>query len=513
MEQLMLRDMNRRTFLGLLGGGAGLALPNRLQGLWAPARQSATISSVGGAQVRRHALPQIATVSGEGLTLTARRSMADIGPGRSGVWTLNDSFPAPTIRLRRGRTARIDLVNDLPEQTILHWHGLAVPQEADGHPRLAIDPGSTYAYEFTVQDRAGTYWYHPHTHERTAPQTYMGMAGLLIIEDEEDTDHELPSGEYEIPLILQDKRLGGSSSLVYDSAMGPDMMLGFLGDTAFGNGVADPMLGVKRGRYRLRILNASNARIFELGLGNGDGFTLIGTDGGLLEVPVRLERLTLATGERADLLVDFSRRQPGERIMLRSFAFQVPGMMMGMGMGRGGPMGRGRGGQTMGGATQGSEMNLVEFVVTDSPSESRPPLPARLSEIPRERLSASTPRRTFRFNSMMMNHTINGRTFDLERVDERVPMGRTEVWALENESELPHPVHIHAGQFRVVSRSGGRNRVMPWETGLKDTVLVLPRERVDVAVRFDDSPGLFLLHCHNLEHEDMGMMLNFEVVE
>jgi FtsP/CotA-like multicopper oxidase with cupredoxin domain len=510
--------MNRRTFLGMLGVGVGFGLPGRVPGLALPARGSAAIHAVGRQQVQRHALPRIATVSGEGLTLTARPSMADIGPARSSVWTLNDSFPAPTIRLRRGRTARIDLQNDLPEQTILHWHGLNVPQEADGHPRLAVDPASKYAYEFTVGDRAGTYWYHPHTHELTAPQTYMGMAGLLIVEDEEETARGLPSGEYEIPLILQDKRLAGSSSLAYEPAMGPDMMLGFLGDTAFGNGVADPTLGVKRGRYRLRILNASNARIFDLGLSNGDGFTLIGTDGGLLEVPVRLQRLMLATGERADLLVDFSGRQPGERTMLRSFGFEVPGMMMGMGMamgrgrGRGPTQGRG-GGMMMGGTMQGTEMDFVEFVVLDSPSESNPPLPARLSEIPRPELSASTPRRTFRFNSMMMNHTINGRTFDIERVDERVPIGQTEVWSLVNDSELPHPVHIHAGQFRVLSRDGGRNRVMPWETGLKDTVLVFPRERVDVAVRFDDYPGLFLLHCHNLEHEDMGMMLNFEVVQ
>ncbi len=190
--------MNRRTFLGMLGASAGIGLPDRLQGLTAHARWPAMIHSVA-EQAQRHTLPRIATASGEGLTLTARLSTADIGPARSTVWALNDSFPAPTIRLRRGRTARIDLVNDLPEETILHWHGLTVPQEADGHPRLAIDPASTYAYEFTVKDRAGIYWYHPHTHRRTAPQTYMGMAGLLIVEDEEETAHELPSGEYEIP--------------------------------------------------------------------------------------------------------------------------------------------------------------------------------------------------------------------------------------------------------------------------------------------------------------------------
>jgi FtsP/CotA-like multicopper oxidase with cupredoxin domain len=165
-----------------------------------------------------------------------------------------------------------------------------------------------------------------------------------------------------------------------------------------------------------------------------------------------------------------------------------------------------------GGVAQGAAMDLLEFVVMDSPVESVPHLPARLSEIEPWVVGADTPRRTFAFNSMMMSHTINGRSFELERVDERVPLGRTEVWSFVNESELAHPVHVHVGQFRVLSRAGGRARLMPWEQGPKDTVLVMPRERVDVAVRFDHHRGLFLFHCHNLEHEDAGMMLNFEVV-
>jgi FtsP/CotA-like multicopper oxidase with cupredoxin domain len=166
----------------------------------------------------------------------------------------------------------------------------------------------------------------------------------------------------------------------------------------------------------------------------------------------------------------------------------------------------------MQGNMQGSEMDLLEFVVSHSAVDSARPVPDELSRITRHRVDADTPRRTFRFNSMMMNHTINGRTFDLDRVDVRVPMGQTEVWTLVNESDLPHPVHVHGGQHQLLARGGGRGRLMPWETGLKDTVLLLPGERVDMAVRFDDYPGLFLLHCHNLEHEDAGMMLNFEVV-
>jgi len=165
-----------------------------------------------------------------------------------------------------------------------------------------------------------------------------------------------------------------------------------------------------------------------------------------------------------------------------------------------------------GGLAQGAQMDFVEFVVQDMPPEPPPPLLSALSDVPQADVDAGARRRTFRFASVMMGHTINGRAFAMDRIDERVPLGRTEVWTFANESELPHPVHVHGGQFHVLARTGGRGRVLPWETGFKDTVLVLPGERVDVAMRFVH-PGVFLLHCHNLEHEDSGMMLNFEVVE
>jgi blue copper oxidase len=500
--------MDRRTFLGLAAAGMAGALPGGVGArAWAAPLQTA-----------RHPLPRIPVVSGGGLTLTAGPGTADVGLGVVDAWTLNATLPSPTIRMRQGETARIDLVNRLPEETILHWHGLAVPYEADGHPRWQIGPGDTYAYDFRIVNRAGTYWYHPHTHMRTAAQTYMGMGGLFIIEDGEEDGYALPHAEREIPLILQDKRLGDSLSLSYSLGMGPDMMMGYLGDTAFGNGVANPTVDVARAPYRLRILNACNARILELGLSSGQAMMLIGGDGGLLGAPTPAERIMLGPAERADVVVDFSGRRPGERIMLRSLPFQIPGMMMGMGMGRGGPMGRGmgRGRGMMGGAgglPQGTHMDFVEFVVQEGPAEDAPPLPTRFSEVPsRGEITADTPRRTFRFNSMMMSHTINGLTFDMQRIDARVRRNQTEVWTFANDSELPHPVHVHAGQFRVLSRTGGRSRLMPWETGLKDTVLTLPGEQVEVAVRFF-YPGVFLLHCHNLEHEDMGMMTNYEVME
>jgi len=496
--------MDRRAFLGLAAAGAVGAWSRGPQGI----AQSAS-------EAVRHPLARIPVVSGNGLRLTARPAHADVGPGTVDAWTLNGGIPSPTIRMRQGERATIELVNRLPEPTILHWHGLAVPYEADGHPRWQIDPGETYSYDFRIVNRAGTYWYHPHTHMRTAAQTYRGMGGFFIVEDDEEEGYALPAGARELPLVIQDKRLGGSLSLSYDLGMGPDMMFGFLGDTPFGNGVVSPTLDVLPGRYRLRILNGCNARILDLGLSTAEPMTLIGGDGGLLAAPVAVERVMLGPAERADLLVDFSGHRAGDRIVLRSHAFQIPGMMMGMGMGMGrGGRGMGRGMMAAGGGLpQGAEMDFVELVVGEGTPEAGPPLPERFAEVPsRGEIVEGTPRRTFALNSMMMRHTINGLSFDMERVDLRVRRNETEVWTFVNESDLPHPVHVHAGQFRILSRTGGRARVMPWETGLKDTVLVLPRERVDVAVRFF-YPGTFLLHCHNLEHEDMGMMINYEVVE
>lgn len=499
--------MDRRTFLGTVGAGIAFARPGALEGA------SAWLQGATSPAPRlRFPLPVPATVRADDLTLVARPTSVEYGIGRGEAWTVNGTMPAPTIRLQRGETARIRLENQLPESTILHWHGLDVPEEADGHPRLAIDPGETYDYEFDVQDRAGLYWYHPHPHGRTAKQTYQGMAGLLVIEDDEEGSLDLPGADFEIPLLLQDKRMGDSPSLEYSPAgMGPDRMYGYLGDTAFANGMADPTVEVTRGRHRLRVLNGSNSRILDLGLSSEDPMVLIGTDGGLLERPVNLTRIMMGTGERADLIVDFSRFQVGDRVVLRSFAFEIPGAM---GMGGGGGMGGGMHARMMPSVLQGEAMDFVEFVVTDGPTWDGPPLPNQLSRIERALPSggsASRADREFRLDSAMMRHSINGQPFEMDRIDATIARGQSEIWAIVNESPLPHPVHIHAGQFRLVSRSGGRARIMPWETGLKDTVLVWPGETAHVSVRFDRHPGLFLLHCHNLEHEDAGMMSNFRV--
>lgn len=245
-----------------------------------------------------------------------------------------------------------------------------------------------------------------------------------------------------------------------------------MGQEPFGNGIRRPFHAVDSALYRLRIVNGSNARIFRLARSDGRPVVLIGNDGGLLDAPVTLSSVDVAPAERVDLLVDLGQAAVGDRIMLQSIPFAIPG---GMGF--------------IGGANlQGNPLDLLELRVTRRVQESVS-LPGAFTPVPRPDPGQSVRERTFRFTSAMMGHRINGRSFDMERIDEQVPFGVTEIWTFVNDSTLPHPVHLHATHFRVLSRTGGRGAVMPWEGGLKDTVLLLPTETVRVVVRFTAQRG------------------------
>jgi FtsP/CotA-like multicopper oxidase with cupredoxin domain len=496
--------MDRREFLRL-GAGSGI--------LAASGVPIVSCCALGEAESIPASLPLDGSlyipprVSPQGLTLTARQATAEVAPGVvSGVATYGDGPIGPTIESRRGQRATILLRNELPEPTIAHWHGLRPPELADGHPRLAVGSGESYAYDFEVGERAGLYWYHSHAHMRTGPQVYYGLAGLFIVRDEEEAALGLPAEDRELAIVIQDKRQDAAGQLVYNP-MGHQMMEGFLADAPFVNGVRFPRVEVDSALYRLRVLAAANARIFRLGLSNGAPLVMVGSDGGLLDRPVELPYIDLGTGERLDLLVDFSGLAAGTILTLRSLEFPDPAGGMGMGM-----MGRGGGMGMMGGLglRQGSAMDLMEFVVTRGVREATA-IPTSLLPLERIGRAEADRERVFRFDSVMMNHTINGRPFELERIDERVPFGSTEVWRFVNNAPFPHPVHMHAVHFQVLERRGGRGSVQPWEGGWKDTVLVFPGEEVEVIARFDSHRGIFLLHCHNLEHEDMGMMMNFAI--
>jgi len=494
--------MDRREFLkvGAATGGLVVAGSNTLLAACG-SRGAALLRSEGLATGSLYRPP---IVSPEGLTLTARQTMFEIAPGvRSPILTWGDGPIGPTIEARTGQRATIVMRNELTERTIAHWHGLRPPETADGHPRLAVGPAESYRYDFEIRERPGLYWYHSHAHRRSAPQVYLGLAGCFIIRDDAEAALGLPTGDRELSLILQDKSPDASGQIVYNP-MGPQLMEGFLGAVPFVNGVRFPRVEVDSALYRLRMLGAANARIFRVGLSNGSPLVLLGADGGLLDAAVQLPYVDIGTGERVDLLVDFSGIPAGTTVRLTSLEFPSPSGGMGM-------MGRGRMGMMGGvGLPQGAQMDLLEFVVTREVREART-IPTKLTPVPRLDRASAQRERVFRFDSMMMNHTINGRSFEMERVDERVRFGATEVWRLVNNAQFPHPVHMHAVHFQVLTRTGGRGRVFPWERGLKDTVLVFPGEEVEVIARFDSHRGMFLLHCHNLEHEDQGMMMNFVI--
>lgn len=422
-------------------------------------------------------------------------------------------YLGPTFRVRRGQRIRIHFENALDEPSIVHWHGLQVPEASDGHPRFAVGPGATYSYDFTVESRPGLYWYHPHPDRRTGPQVYAGMAGLFLVEDPDDRARGLPTGEADLPLVIQDRTLGQDGELVY----APNQLIGFLGDRLFVNGRHAPTFTVQAGSYRLRILNGSNSRIYKLAFSDDRPVTVIGSDGGLLAGPIRKPYVVLAPGERVELWTDFARASSGQEVWLESRAFAAAGGMMGMA----GMVGRGGGA----GLPNGAPFRVCRFDVRGAGEQL--PVPTRLDALawrPDDEVVNRVEPRRFEVSMSMMRWQLNGRSFDMTEVgeDERVKLGSTEDWEFRNLGgmmTMAHPIHIHAGQFQVLEREVAPRWQAAADTlsaglvteGWKDTFLLLPGERVRLRMRFERYAGMFLYHCHNLEHEDAGMMRNFRI--
>lgn len=427
------------------------------------------------------------------------------------------AYLGPTLELRRGERVRIQLDNRLDEASIVHWHGLIVPERADGHPRFAVPPGSRYTYEFTVTNPAGTYWYHPHPHGRTGFQVYHGLAGLLIVREPWEATAGLPAGSHELPLVIQDRRVDADHQFAFADAM-MDRMTGVLGDTVLVNGRPEAAFTVSPRPYRLRILNGSNARIYKLAWSDGRPLTVIGTDNGLLtatEGPQTRPYVMLGPSERVEILADFASRRPGTELALLSRSFTTGSRMTMGGMMGGGMMGGMMSDSMMGGG-QGRELLIARFAVRAERAHRGEPL--RLPEAAPEPLQPRLERET-RLAFRHMQGLLNGRRFAMEAVadDERLPHGEPVLWSFENGGEpgmaMPHPIHIHGTRFRVVERQRGAPEDVTeglLDAGFQDTVLVFPGERVRVLFAPTER-GLFLYHCHNLEHEDGGMMRNYFV--
>ncbi|MEE7626217.1 multicopper oxidase domain-containing protein [Methylobacter sp. Wu8] len=451
--------------------------------------------------------------------------------GDSNILDNNEgTYLAPTLRFKKGQKVRMILNNDLPAQSILHWHGLHVPANMDGNPMYAINRGETYIYEFEILNRAGTYFYHAHTHGVTARQVYSGLAGLLLVSDDQEHALHLPSGDHDVPLVIQDRSFDGQNQLVYSASM-MQRMQGFLGDRILVNGRPDFVLPVATRAYRLRLVNGSNSRIYKLAWDDGTPMTVIGVDGGLLEKPEQHAYVMMAPGQRRELWVDFSERTVGAELTLRSLQFDIDmhGGMMGHGM-----MGHRRG--MMGGMMSvstlpsGSDYPILKIRVAkkEQGDNTLPKALTPITELQTKNAANANNPKTITLSMEHMSALLNGRSYKMDDIqpDEIIPVNSLQLIEFDNGfdggmhgmmMDMPHPMHLHGEQFQIVKREVSAHVTDNYATvsaglidgGWQDTVLVMPGEKVTILKPFNDFKGLFMYHCHNLEHEDMGMMRDF----
>ena len=446
------------------------------------------------------------------------------------------AYQNPILRMESGTRFTASLHNELKEPTIIHWHGLHTPAAMDGHPASTIEPGAKYEYDFTVRNRGGTYWYHTHAHNLTAKQAYNGLASFFLVDDDDQRNInkalDLQLGVTDLPLVVQDKQFDAQGKLVYKPGM-HEAMMGWLGDIVLANLTANAVQTVTPRTYRLRLLNGSNARIYRLAFVKGNtplNFTVIGTDGGLIERPETVTEAFFAPGERLDVLIDAGQAQPGEAIFLKSLAFDAMENegSAGGASGMGGMAGMG-GGQMMGGMSSsrlplGRAFSVLKLSVIGG-ERIAPKLPAVLSVVKPIDIAGAAERK-LELSMGQMRFLINGRTFKMDEIAFDVKRGAVEIWSISNPAiGMPHPMHIHGFSFQVLERVGsppqvaatarfGKGRTVS-DLGWKDTVLVWPGETVRIAIDFaHDYPGsqTYVFHCHNLEHEDAGMMINFRVL-
>ena len=509
--------MNRRNALRLGAAaagigfvGAGWPLAGALLGSVESGRLIRSQTTLPGRyQVPLPIPDQLTPVRTDALTdyyeITQQMTQLRILPGlTTAAWTYNTSFPGPTIASRSGRRTVVRHRNALPVPVVVHLHGGHTPADHDGYPIDFILPqaGQPAAnemarnsvvglreYVYPMNQRAATLWYHDHRMGYTGAAVWRGLAGFHLVRDDEEDALPLPRDWRDIPLMITDRAFAADGSFRYPAADGGgvtgDYMNGVLGDVILVNGAPWPVLRADPARYRLRLLNASNARRYRLQLDpqppGGSALVQIASDGGLLARPISHDFLDIAPAERVEVVVDFGRYQRGTRVRLLNLL----------------------------GSESAGEVMRFDIVGTDRSDDSAIP----------ERLSSSAPSlnrhqavatRTFLFRLGRNGvWTINDASYQPGRPLARPKIGTTEIWRFI--TEFHHPVHVHLNSFQVLSRNNrtpGR-----FDIGWKDTVDVRPAEAVEVLTRFTDYTGSYLLHCHNLEHEDMAMMADFLTVD
>jgi FtsP/CotA-like multicopper oxidase with cupredoxin domain len=482
----------RRRRLLWAGLAAAAAVVIAIAGVAAWLWSSAAVSTAGKVSfTHRLAIPPLAAsrtdAAGQRVfDLRAGEGSTQLRPGAAtATWGINGDYLGPTLRAARGEKVMIHVHNGLREPTTMHWHGMELPAVMDGGPHQVIKPGATWSPHWRIGQPAATLWYHPHPHGQTAEHIYRGLAGLFIIDDPKTSPAALPHryGVDDIPLIVQDKNFTDSNQLSLGRSFGGT---GILGDTIVVNGTIAPHQEVTSEKVRLRILNASNARIYNIGLPGDRQFTLIGTDGGLLPAPVQASRVELSPGDRAEIIVAM---RPGERTVLRSYPPDLGTNFL---------TGRFTGGD--------DSFDILQLRAARQLAPA-PALPATLAPAPHVPGTAATTR-TFDLDG----RDINGKGMDMSRIDFTAAAGSAETWQVTNRDDLPHNFHIHGVQFQVLSVGGAAPPAA--YRGWQDTIYLKPGGTARIAVPFGayaDPHHPYMYHCHLLYHEDEGMMGQFTV--
>lgn len=421
---------------------------------------------------------------------------------------------SPTIIVNKGDSITLNVINNLPVRTTMHWHGLHVAAQNDGGPHQTINPNTTWSPSFKVRNNASTFWYHPHGAGQTDMQVSKGLAGFFIIKDSAEAALNLPRtyGIDDIPLNIQSKAFDNLKQIAIASDM----------DTAlFVNGTLYPYLEAPEQVIRFRLLNGSSLRSYNIGLSNDQTFYQVGVDGGLLDTPVMRTRLRISPGERAEILVNFS-GMSGQKIYLKSFASELPKGIYGA--------------DSIGDANNeihdyednflnGADFDLLELRIVAATANPIITIPdVLIPYTPYDKGSATT-LRTIVMDTLRMlpldvpnlaegPFGMNNQSFDMDVVNETVYLNTTEIWTLRNNTMVAHPFHIHDIQFNVIEKNGFPPPLN--ERGWKDVVLVMPFDSVKFITKFEtfsDPMVPYMYHCHLLHHEDDGMMGSFLVID
>ena len=420
------------------------------------------------------------------VSLVADEASLELRPGQvTQAFAYNGTIPGPTLEVREGDRVIVNFENRLDVATTVHWHGLHIPFDSDGSPFHPVEPGQKRVYSFTLRPgSAGTYWYHPHPNHSTGYQVAKGLYGGIIVRPADDP---LPSSLSEKLIILSDNRLLGDGSVDLPAEGTHEAHIDFEngreGDLFFVNGQLSPAISIRAGEVqRWRIVNASAARVYRLAL-EGHRMLHVGNDGGLFEKPVEVEEITVANGERVELLVRGTGK-PGTIAKLQALPYDryIP-------------------------QTKPKNWNEKRDILALEYSRLGPvssaPIPATLRKIPVLDTMQATERRVVALSQGM----INGRVMDMDRIDFSAKLDATEIWTIENLVGMDHPFHLHGYQFQVIDRNGKAEPFRSW----KDMVNVPKHQTARIIVRFANYPGKWMFHCHILDHEDHGMMGILEV--